>query len=163
MLAAHLAGQGVSLLGHFLGRGRRRTRALRRVLTIVVPAVGSGRRAARRLAVRGCVPYFVGDEAVARQRGGGREAGTALQALERATFRAPGLVLADVLQELRLVLCCKAARGAAEACRVRLGGGGSRSRRRLLGWTRTVGAVFNRLLLHSRSLFAPSSDTGVLL
>lgn len=163
MLAAHLAGQCFSLLGHFLGGGRRRSRALRRVLTIVVPDVGSGCGAARRLAVRGCVPHFVGNEAVARQRGGGREAGATLQALQGAAFHAPGLVLADVLQELRLILRCKATRGAAEACWVRLGGGSSRSGRRLLGWTRTFGAVFNRLLLHGRSLFAASSDTGVLL
>lgn len=160
VLAAHLTGQGVSLLPQFLVGGRRRSRALGRVLAIVVPAAGSGRGTTRRLAIRGCVPHFVGDEAVARQRGRGREAGAALQALQGATVRTPRLMLADVLQKQSLVFSCKAARGAAEACWVRLDGG---SGRRLFGWTRTIIAVLGRLQLHGRSLFAAHHDAGVLL
>lgn len=167
VLAAHLAGQGAALLGLVLGRGRRRGRAPRRALALVVPAAGSVRGgAARRLAVRRCVPHFVGDETVARQRGGGSEAGAALQALQGAALRPARLMLADVLQELRLVLRCEAARGATEA-RVWLGGGGaggsSGNEGRLLRWARAVGAVLGRLLLHGRSLFAASPDAGVLL
>lgn len=65
VFAAHLAGQGVSLLGYFLGGGRSCSRALGWVLAIEVPAAGSEHGAACLLALCGCVPHLVGDEAVA--------------------------------------------------------------------------------------------------
>ena len=65
--------------------------------------------------VRWGVPDLVGDEAVARQRGRRREAGTAVQALLAPPGRPLRVVLGDVLQEDPLVLSGEPAGGAAEA------------------------------------------------
>lgn len=143
LFAAHLTGQS-AVLFHPLSYGGLRggrcwCRTVQRTLIIVVPAVAGGRRwvHAEGLLVVRCIPHFVDDEAMARQGGGGREAGAALQALLTAALRPSSSVLADVLQERRLVLCGEAAGGTAEPG---LGKGvGGRSRGgglQLLQWTR---------------------------
>lgn len=65
--------------------------------------------------VRKYVSYFVGDEAMAGQGGGGGEAGAALQTLQGGASCPPAAVLHDVLQEGCLVLSGEATGGAAEA------------------------------------------------
>lgn len=79
-------------------------------------AVSEGGRRLRAggLLVVGGMSHFVGDEAMARQREGGREAGAALQALQGAVLGPAASVLADVLQERRLLLRGEAAHGTAK-------------------------------------------------
>lgn len=118
--------------------------------------------AERLLVVSEGISHFVGDEAMARQGGGGCEAGTALEALLTAALRPSSPVLADMLQEQCLVLCAESTGGTAEP-RLWMGvGGWSRGGVQLLDWTLPICVLFVLLHLHSCSSSAASPHTGIL-
>lgn len=162
--AAHLTGQ-CGLIFNPLGGGRSWSRIVQRTLVFVVPAGTRGRcrvRAERLLAVRKHISHFVGNEAVARQRGGGCETGAALQALLISSLRPSSPVLADVLQEQCLVLCGETTGGTAEPW-IRMGvGAWGRQGLRLVCWSLPISRLFILLHLHSSSLSATCPHTGVL-
>lgn len=167
LFAAHLTGQR-ALLFHPLRGGRRWCRTVQRTLIVVVLAVTGGtcRVCTEGLLVVGeCISHFVDDEAMARQGGDGCEAGAALYTLLTSTLCRPTSMLADVLQEHRLVLCGEAAGGTAEPRfgsgvwgRGRGGGGGLR----LLHWTHPICGLFVLLHLHSSSSSPARPRTAVV-
>lgn len=170
LFPAHLTGQRALFLHALsyggLRRGRSWCRTVQRTLLTVVPAVtrgGSWVHAWGLLLLSDGISHFVGDEAMARQGGGGCEAGAALQTLLTAALRPCSPVLADMLQEQCLVLCGEAAGGAAET-RLRSGVGGRRRGGGLqpLHWAHSICGLF--VLLHLRSSSSPpaSPQTAVL-
>lgn len=157
MFPTHLTGQSSVLVG--LAGGRRRSRTVQRAPVLVVPAFAGGVRRLRAeglLGVAESLLDFVGDEAMARQGGGGGETGAALQTLQPAALRTRPPVLADVLQEGGLVLGGEAAGGAAKP-RLRRSVGP-----RLLHRTRVVCGLFIPIDIRSSSPSPANHRAAVL-